>query len=138
MAAFIQPLSLFLQECHRWLWTFSHLLFEKAMSTMIMVAVEPRFSGGHYRRPNASGGRITTQKNCRILQRFPMKKEEVTMQVIAWEPNVREAEWMQANRKELVERLTGVMHEDGTKELLPGLTLSRSSKPTEPIPGVFE
>jgi hypothetical protein len=44
---------------------------------------------------------------------------------------------MQANRKELVERTVRVMHEDGTKEVLPGLTLFRSSKPTVPLPGVF-
>jgi AraC-like DNA-binding protein len=65
-------------------------------------------------------------------------REEVTMHVMAQEPSEREAEWMQANRKELVERTARVMHEDGTKELLPGLTLSCSSKPTAPLPGVFE
>src|SRR5437763_64228 len=65
-------------------------------------------------------------------------REEGTMQVIAQEPNGRLAEWMQANRKELVERTARVMHEDGTREVLPGLTLSRSSRPTEPLPGVFE
>src|SRR5436189_1216731 len=65
-------------------------------------------------------------------------KEEVTMHVIAQEPSERQAEWMQANRKELVERIERVMHEDGTKELLPGLTLFRSSKPAAPLPGVFE
>ncbi|HZT99982.1 MAG TPA: AraC family transcriptional regulator [Ktedonobacteraceae bacterium] len=59
------------------------------------------------------------------------------MQVIAQEPSERQAEWMQANRKELVERTARVMHEDGTKEVLPGLTLFRSSKPTVPLPGVF-
>ena len=60
------------------------------------------------------------------------------MHVMAQEPNIREAEWMHANRKELVERIARVMHEDGIKEVLPGLTLFRSSKPTEPLPGMFE
>jgi AraC-like DNA-binding protein len=64
-------------------------------------------------------------------------REEGTMQVIAQEPKVREAEWMQANRKELVELIARVMHEDGTKEVLPWLTLFRSSKPMVPLPGVF-
>jgi AraC-like DNA-binding protein len=50
----------------------------------------------------------------------------------------REAEWIQANRKELVERTTQVMNEDGIKEVLPGVTLYRRSKPTTPIQGVFE
>jgi hypothetical protein len=71
-----------------------------------------------------------------------MKKEEAreedTMQVRAQEPNVREAEWIQANREELVVRTARVMYEDGTKEVLPGLTLFRSSRPTEPLPGMFE
>jgi AraC-like DNA-binding protein len=45
---------------------------------------------------------------------------------------------MQANRKELVERIARVMYEDGTKEPLQGLALFRSSKPTTPQHGVFE
>ncbi|HZR41729.1 MAG TPA: hypothetical protein VFB12_16530 [Ktedonobacteraceae bacterium] len=52
------------------------------------------------------------------------------MHVMAQEPNGRLAEWMQANRKELMKRIARVMHEDGTKEVLPGLT--------QPLPGVFE
>ena len=60
------------------------------------------------------------------------------MHVMTQEPRARQAEWMQANRKELVERTAHVMSEDGTKEPLPGLTLFRSSKPTAPLPGVFE
>lgn len=60
------------------------------------------------------------------------------MQVMTQEPNVREIEWMQANREELAERIARAVHEDGTKEVLPGLTLFRTSKPTEPLPGVFE
>ena len=59
------------------------------------------------------------------------------MQIMTQEPLERQAEWMQANRKELVERIARVMHEDGTTEVLPGLTLFRSSRPTEPLPGVL-
>src|SRR2546423_10881933 len=45
------------------------------MSTMTTIAMEPCLSGSHYRRANASGGRITTQNDCRILQSFPRMRE---------------------------------------------------------------
>ncbi len=50
----------------------------------------------------------------------------------------REAQRMQANREELVERIARAMREDGTQEVLPGLYLSRSSVPLERIHSVLE
>ncbi|GHO80588.1 AraC family transcriptional regulator [Ktedonobacter sp. SOSP1-85] len=45
---------------------------------------------------------------------------------------------LQANRKELVERIARAVREDGTVQPLQGMYLTRSSSPTEPLPGVFE
>ncbi len=47
-----------------------------------------------------------------------------------------EAQRAQANRQELVERITRAVREDGTVEPLKGLSLHRSSSPTEPVYGV--
>jgi hypothetical protein len=41
----------------------------------------------------------------------------------------REAQWVQANRKELVERIGRAIREDGTAQPLQGLHLSRRSSP---------
>ena len=48
----------------------------------------------------------------------------------------REAQRVQANREELVERIALTVREDGTVEPLEGLHLNRSSSPTEPVYGV--
>ena len=53
---------------------------------MAVVAVAPCLSGNHYRRAEASGGRITTQNNCRILQSFPMNKGEAKEEVTIISP----------------------------------------------------
>ena len=58
------------------------------------------------------------------------------MDVITQKPPTREAERMQANREELVERIGQAIREDGTVQPLKGLHLSRSSLPTEPVHGV--
>lgn len=50
----------------------------------------------------------------------------------------REAQRMQANRAELVERITQAIRDDGTVEPLPGLHLARASAPRKPVPGVTE
>ena len=55
------------------------------------------------------------------------------MDVIDQQQAEREAQWVQANREELVERIARVMREDGTVQPLQGLHLSRSSLPTEPL-----
>jgi AraC-like DNA-binding protein len=44
----------------------------------------------------------------------------------------REATRIQANREELVERISGTVSEDGVYEVLPGLFFNRSSKHTRP------
>ena len=48
----------------------------------------------------------------------------------------REAQRVQANREELVERIARAIREDGTAQPLLGLHLYRSSLPTEPLHGV--
>src|SRR5262249_44242449 len=50
----------------------------------------------------------------------------------------REAQRMQANREELVERIGRALPVDGLDQPLPGLYLYRSSVPLEPIHGVTE
>src|SRR5207302_7201562 len=53
-------------------------------------------------------------------------------------PAAREAELMQANREELVERIARAMREDGTTQPFQGLHLYRRSSPRAPIYGVSE
>ncbi len=50
----------------------------------------------------------------------------------------RDAQRVQANREELVERIAQVIREDGTVEPLKGIRLHRSSSPTESIPWVSD
>jgi AraC-like DNA-binding protein len=51
------------------------------------------------------------------------------------QPVEREAQRVQANREELVERIARVSREDGTIEPLKGVRLLRSSSPTKSVPG---
>ena len=60
------------------------------------------------------------------------------MHVMIHKPAEHEAQLMQANREELVERIARAMREDGTAQPLQGLHLYRSSLPTEPVHGVVE
>jgi AraC-like DNA-binding protein len=60
------------------------------------------------------------------------------MNVMIHKPAEREAQRVQANREELVERIAQAMREDGTAQLHKGLHLSRSSSPTEPLHGVVK
>jgi hypothetical protein len=57
------------------------------------------------------------------------------MDAIDRQPTEREAERMQANRKELVERIRRTMREDGIAQPLEGLHLARLSSPRGPIYG---
>src|SRR5437870_12864165 len=50
----------------------------------------------------------------------------------------REAERVQADREELVERIARAVREDGTVQPLKGLYLSRVSLPLQPLHGVME
>lgn len=45
---------------------------------------------------------------------------------------------MQSDREELVERIIRLLPEDGVREVMPGLFLARSSKPTNPLHSVFK
>jgi AraC-like DNA-binding protein len=60
------------------------------------------------------------------------------MKVMIHEPAEREAQRMQANREELVERIGRAMRQDGTTQPLHGLYLSRSSSPLKPVHSVVE
>ncbi len=60
------------------------------------------------------------------------------MNVMIHQQAEREAQRVQANQDELVERIARAMREDGTAQPLLGLHLYRSSLPTEPVHGVVE
>jgi len=60
------------------------------------------------------------------------------MNVMILQQAEREAQRMQANREELVERIARAMRDDGTAQPLPGLHLSRSSLPLRPLHSVLE
>jgi AraC-like DNA-binding protein len=77
-----------------------------------------------------------------ILHIFQMSvgetREEVPMNVMILQQAEREAQWVQANREELVERIGRPMREDGTVQPLQGLHLSRSSLPLKPLHSVLK
>src|SRR5688500_12073918 len=60
------------------------------------------------------------------------------MDVINQQQTEREAQQMQANREELVERITRTIREDGVIQPLQGLHLARFSAPVEPVHSVLE
>ena len=60
------------------------------------------------------------------------------MDVMIHQQAEREAQLMQANREELVERIGRAVREDGTTQPLQGLHLSRSSLPLKPLHSVLE
>jgi AraC-like DNA-binding protein len=82
------------------------------------------------------------ENDCLILHICPMRvgetRKEVSMNVIIHQPEEREAELMQANREELVERVARAMPKDGTAQQLPGLYLHRHSVPMTRVHGVIE
>src|SRR5579884_2490526 len=60
------------------------------------------------------------------------------MNVMILQQAEREAQRVQANREELVERIARAVPEDGTVQPLQGLHLSRSSLPLKPVHSVVE
>ncbi|GHO87073.1 AraC family transcriptional regulator [Dictyobacter formicarum] len=58
------------------------------------------------------------------------------MTVMIYQQGEHEALWVQANRKELVERIGRAIREDGTVQPLQGLHLYRHSVPPEPVHSV--
>ena len=60
------------------------------------------------------------------------------MDVMNHQQAEREAQRVQANREELVERIARAVCEDGTVQPLKGLYLSRASLPLQPLHGVLE
>ena len=85
---------------------------------------------------------MIVENDCLILQIFQMSdgetREEVPMDVIDHQQAEREAQRVQANREELVERIARAMREDGTAQPLQGLHLYRHSWPLELVQGVVE
>src|SRR6266436_3624023 len=77
-----------------------------------------------------------------ILHIFQMgdgeAREEVPMDVMNHQQAEREAQLMQANREELVERIARAMRQDGTAQPLQGLHLYRHSLPLEQVSRVVE
>src|SRR5438477_12537212 len=96
----------------------------------------------YYRHPGAQGGRMMVENDCLILHIFQMSdgetREEVPMDAMNHQQAEREAELMQANREELVERIARAMREDGIAQPLPGLYLYRRSSPLQLLHGVSE
>src|SRR5947208_11281077 len=96
----------------------------------------------YYRRHRAQGGRMIVENDCLILQIFQMSdgetREEVAMDVINHPQAEREAELMQANREELVERIARAIRQDGSAQPLQGLHLYRHSFPLEQVYSVVE
>jgi AraC-like DNA-binding protein len=80
--------------------------------------------------------------DCLILRIFQMGdggiREEVLMDVMNHQQAEREAQRVQANREELVERIARALHADGTVQPLPGLHLYRHSFPREQVYSVVE
>jgi AraC-like DNA-binding protein len=50
----------------------------------------------------------------------------------------REAQRIQSNKEELVERMARALPEDGSLDVFPGFRLARSSRPTEPVRSVYQ
>ena len=80
--------------------------------------------------------------DCLILRIFQMGdgaiREEVLMDVMNHQQAEREAQRVQANREELVERIAQAIRQDGTAQLLQGLHLYRHSFPLEQVYSVVE
>jgi AraC-like DNA-binding protein len=65
-------------------------------------------------------------------------REEVPMNMMILQQAEREAQRVQADREELVERIARAIREDGTVQPLQGLHLARSSSPLKPVHSVVE
>ena len=82
---------------------------------------------------------MIVENDCTILQSFKMgaeTREEALMDVINNQQAEHEAQRMQVNREELVERIARAIREDGTVQPLPGLSLNRISVPKGPVHSV--
>jgi AraC-like DNA-binding protein len=85
---------------------------------------------------------MIVENACLILHILQMSngatREEVPMAVLIYQQAEREAQRMQANREELVERIGRAMRAEGSAQLLQGLHLYRHSLPLEPVHGMVE
>jgi AraC-like DNA-binding protein len=80
---------------------------------------------------------MIVQNHYRILQTL-MVDEESKLDSKHSQPVRRDAQLVQAQREELVERIGRAIRENGTADPLPGIRLYRVSSPTAPLPGMFE
>jgi hypothetical protein len=85
---------------------------------------------------------MIVENDCLILHIFQMDdgetREEVPMDVMNHQQAEREAQRVQANREELVERIGRAIRADGTVQPLKGLHLSRRSSPLTRVHSVVE
>ncbi len=83
---------------------------------------------------------MIVENDCPILQILKIstraRREGVPMSTMIKEQAEREIQRLQANREELVERVSRVLREDGTVQPLSGLRLARSSGPSAPLHGI--
>jgi AraC-like DNA-binding protein len=84
---------------------------------------------------------MIVEDDCTILQIFRMPDEEmsgeVLMDMMSQLHAEREAQRVQANREELIERIARAMPEDGVAEPLMGLHVARVSLPRQPVHSVL-
>jgi len=69
---------------------------------------------------------------------MPTQGKDANIEFMSYQEAKREAQRIQINREELVERMARATSEDGVLEVFPGFFLGRSSKPTEPLHSVFK
>jgi AraC-like DNA-binding protein len=85
---------------------------------------------------------MIVENDCRILQTIQIgdggTNDVAPIEVMARQRAEREAERMETNREELVERIALASREDGAAQPLEGLYLYRSSVALEPLHGVTE
>src|SRR5687768_3284779 len=78
---------------------------------------------------------MIVENDCTILQNVRMGGGEIPMDVINHAQAEREAQRVQTDREELVERMARAIGEDGTVETLPGGNLGRGSMTGGPVHG---
>src|ERR1041385_1351549 len=80
--------------------------------------------------------------DCTILQKLCVRRadriQSVYNEFMDQREAKREAQRLQSNRVELVERMAHAIPKDGISEVFPGLFLGRSSQPTERAHSVFQ
>jgi AraC-like DNA-binding protein len=85
---------------------------------------------------------VILANHCTILQNLPfgvlIGNKEASIEFMTYQEAEREQQRMQSIRKELVERITTALPEDGVLEAFPGFFLARSSKLIESVQSVYQ